>query len=211
MFTGIIKELGIVRGMQKRGGSYRLEIESKNVFKTSSVGDSISINGVCLTVVENKNGIMSFDVMDETALRSSLANLKPGNQVNLEDSVRAGGLLGGHFVLGHVDCKAKIKKIGKVSNDCLIDIEFPGTFRNLIVEKGSIAVDGISLTVGRIGKNSFTVYLIPHTLKSTTLGTKRAGDEVNVEFDIIGKYIAGSAKTESRSGITEEFLKEKWI
>lgn len=204
MFTGIVKELGVVQRFDRAGSAYSLEIASKDICGKAAVGDSVAVNGVCLTVVERKRDALSFDVMKETISRSTLETLKRGDRVNLEDSLKADGSLGGHFVLGHVDCVGKIRQISrKKTGEFSIEVEMPEGFSRLVVEKGSVALDGVSLTVGETAADSFTVHLIPHTLKTTTLGFKAAGGGLNVEFDIIGKYIAGRKS----SILTEEFLR----
>lgn len=194
MFTGIIKELGRVCQVSGLGGQYHLSIEAKDIIKGVAVGDSVAINGVCLTLTGKSNSTLFFDVIDETMKRTNLSKLRYGDIVNVEDSLRAGGSLSGHFVMGHIDCIGRIKDIKEAANNISMEVVFPEEYSNLVVEKGSIAIDGISLTIGKAGKRSVIVYIIPHTLKMTTLGFRRVGDEVNIEFDIIGKYIANLHK-----------------
>lgn len=208
MFTGIVKESGTVRKFVKNGPSYRLEVGSSGLYKDAGIGDSISVNGVCLTLVEKNKNVMSFDVMEETVKRSTLSGLKAGDGVNLEDSLKAGGAIGGHFVQGHIDCVGRITNIGKGGEAQNIEIEFPSEFKKLIVGKGSVAIDGVSLTVGDVSGDRFTVYIIPHTLKVANLGSRRSGDMVNLEFDIIGKYMARFDELKA-GGVTERFLKDK--
>jgi riboflavin synthase len=208
VFTGIIKELGHVRRIAAAGSLYSLEISCPGVSESACIGDSIGVNGVCLTVTRKASGLLCFDVMAETVRRTALAGLKNRETVNLEASLKAGGGLDGHFVLGHIDCIGTIKEIFKKSGEFEMQIAFPGDFDHLVVEKGSVAIDGVSLTVGETLKGAFSVYIIPHTLKETTLGSKKAGSSVNIEFDIIGKYIA-KLNTVKRGEITESFLKEK--
>ena len=190
MFTGIIKEQGRVKSISGLGGLYKLVIEAKDIAGELLIGDSVAVNGVCLTVTENTKNTLSFDVMAETLKRSGLSKLKYGDLVNLEPALKAGSSLGGHFVTGHIDCIGRIKDIRHGSGEVSIEITFAAEFSAYVIEKGSIALDGISLTVGKASGNSVIVYLIPHTLKATTLGLKRAGEEVNIEFDMIGKYVA---------------------
>ena len=189
MFTGIIKELGRVSNISGLGKLYKLSVESKNIIDSVAIGDSVAINGVCLTLTKKDKHLLYFDVMGETMKRTNLLKLKYADPANLEDSLRVGSPLGGHFVSGHIDCVGRIKDIYKAADEVSMEVNFPDGYDNLVVEKGSIAIDGISLTIGRVRKNSVTVYIIPHTLKMTTLGFKRTGDEVNIEFDIIGKYV----------------------
>lgn len=206
MFTGMIEELGRVRELSKIGSIYKLAIESSAVFKDANIGDSVSINGVCLTVTKKRNDILYFDAVEETAQRTNLMGLRESDMVNLESAVKAGQGLGGHFVLGHIDCKGVIKKFQRESGNVSMEIGIPNGFRRLIVERGSVAIEGVSLTVGDISDCNFKVHLIPHTLKATNLGTKRTGDRVNIEFDIIGKHILRFSELE-RGKITESFLK----
>lgn len=205
MFTGIIKEIGRVRGLNRSGIICKLDIESGEIHKTAGTGDSVAVNGVCLTLTGKNKNILSFDVMDETLRKTVLGALANNDPVNLEGSVRADGTFGGHFVTGHVDCVGRIKEIRKGG----ISIEIPSDLAHLVVEKGSVCMDGVSLTVGDIRNNVFTVYLIPHTLKTTTLGFKKSGDALNIEFDIIGKYCARLIEKSPASRISEGFLKAK--
>ena len=190
MFTGIIKELGRIRNISGLGKLYKLQIEARDIVGGVVIGDSISVNGVCLTLTEKRGSTLSFDCLGETMKRTNLSKLKYGDPVNLEDSLKVGSSLGGHFVSGHIDCVGKIKNINRTSDDVSIEVAFPEGYGDLVVEKGSIALDGISLTIGKVLKNSVVVYLIPHTLNVTALGFKKTGDELNIEFDIIGKYVA---------------------
>ncbi len=208
MFTGIVKESGIVRGIGKSGALYRLDIGAKEISRSVKIGDSVAVNGVCLTLVSVKESVMSFDVMVETVRKTNLAELKNGDRVNLEDPLKAGDPLGGHFVLGHIDCMGKMTAIKRSDAEVSIEVGIPAEFDNLIVDKGSVALDGISLTIGEAGRNKFNVYLIPHTLDSTTLGSRKVGDKLNIEFDILGKYIARLKEAEQGSKITESFLRE---
>ena len=209
MFTGIIKEQGVVRTLRRMGSITRIEIESNLIQKTVAIGDSVAVNGVCLTVVEKKGPVIAFEVMEETVRRSNLIEMSGGACVNMEEALRADSFLGGHFVLGHIDCVGKIKTINEKKEVRSIHIEIPRQFNNLIVDKGSITLDGVSLTVGEARDGSFTVYLIPHTLKSTNLGARKPGDKFNIEFDIIGKYIARFNDCRSSSILTENFLRQK--
>jgi len=193
MFTGIVKELGKVCRISGLGGAYKLSIEAKNIAGSLNTGDSVSVNGVCLTLTGKDKNVLGFDVMGETIKRTNISKLKIGESVNLEGALRAGDPLGGHFVTGHIDCVGRIREIKRTGGNYAMEISFPGEYKRLVVEKGSIALDGISLTVGGVGYGNASVYIIPHTLKVTTLGSKRVGDEVNMEFDVIGKYILGVA------------------
>ncbi|MDD5174720.1 MAG: riboflavin synthase [Candidatus Omnitrophica bacterium] len=194
MFTGIVKELGKVRRISGLGGMYKLSIEVKDVADGLNIGDSVSVNGVCLTLTGKDKNLLDFDVMGETFNRTNICKLIHGESVNLEGALKAGDPFGGHFVTGHVDCVGKIREIRRAGDGYSIEVTFPEKYKKLVVEKGSITIDGISLTVGAAGDNRAVVHIIPHTLKITTLGSRRAGDGVNIEFDIIGKYVLGFTK-----------------
>ncbi len=208
MFTGIVKELGVVRRFNRSGDVYTLDVASAVISKDLVIGDSVSVNGACLTLIAKSNGILSFDVMEESIRRTALETLKAADKVNLEDSMKAGSPLGGHFVLGHVDCIGKVGKVKDAGKEFILTIGIPPEFAHLIVAKGSVAIDGISLTIGEVGRDHFSVYIIPHTLKVTNLGRACAGDKVNIEFDIIGKYLARFKELGGEIRITERFLKE---
>jgi riboflavin synthase len=191
MFTGIVKELGKVHKISGLGGTYKLSVEANSIAGGLKIGDSVSVNGACLTLTGKDKNILDFDVMGETFRRTNISKLRYGESVNLEDALRAGDPLGGHFVTGHIDCLGRIKQVIQTGDNYSIEVSFPKEYKRLVVEKGSVSLDGTSLTIGRVGDGSVTVYVIPHTLKATTLGSKRPGDELNIEFDIIGKYILG--------------------
>ncbi|MBM4140281.1 MAG: riboflavin synthase [Nitrospira sp.] len=190
MFTGIIVEMGEVAALERRAGILHLSLRAKEILKDVRIGDSISINGVCLTVVDVRNDTMRFDLSDETLRSTNLGQLKTGNRVNLEPSLRPDSKLGGHFVLGHVDDIGRIRSKVDMGDTFKVEIEAPAEIMHFLVEKGSVAVDGISLTVVDILKGSFTVVIIPHTARNTTIGFRGPGDTVNIEVDIIGKYVA---------------------
>ena len=194
MFTGIVKEIGKVHRISGLGSIHKLFIEAKDIVGGLKIGDSVSVNGACLTLTGKDKNVLEFDVMGETFGRTNISKLRIGEFVNLESALRAGEALGGHFVTGHIDCVGRIREIRRAGDDYSIEVSFPAEYKKLVVEKGSIALDGISLTIGIVGKGSVTVHVIPHTLKVTTLGSRRSGDEVNIEFDIIVKYILGSAE-----------------
>jgi len=193
MFTGIIKGMGRVRGISGLGSVYKLSVEAEEIASGAAIGDSIAVNGVCLTLTAKERGVINFDVMGETIKRTTLGKLRPQDSVNLEGALKAGGPISGHFVTGHIDCVGRIRDVRRTAGDVSLEVVFPEGYEKLVVEKGSVALDGISLTIGKVSGNSVIVHIIPHTLKMTTLGAKKAGDEVNIEFDIIGKYIAKHA------------------
>jgi riboflavin synthase len=190
VFTGIIIEMGEVAALERKGGITRLFLKSKEVIKDAKIGDSVSVNGTCLTIVEIKDAAMGFDLSDETLRSANLGSLKTGDRINLEPSLRPDSKLGGHFVSGHVDDIGRIKSKTKMGDAFKVEIEVPEKILHFLVEKGSVAVDGISLTVVDILKNGFTIVMIPHTAQLTTIGFKGPGDTVNIEVDIIGKYVA---------------------
>lgn len=189
MFTGIIEEIGSVKRVSVGGKSGSIEIAAKKVLEGTKVGDSIAVNGVCLTVTSLGSSSFTADVMAETLRRSSLGSLSLGNGVNLERAMAADGRFGGHLVSGHIDGTGTISKMQKEENAVWVHIQANSEILNLIVEKGSIAIDGISLTVAGVSDSEFSVSVIPHTAKETTLLSKKAGDIVNLENDIIGKYV----------------------
>lgn len=189
MFTGIIEEIGSVKRVSVGGKSGSIEIAAKKVLDGTKVGDSIAVNGVCLTVTSLGFSSFTADVMAETLRRSSLGSLSLGNGVNLERAMAADGRFGGHLVSGHIDGTGIISKMQKEENAVWVHIQANSEILNLIVEKGSIAIDGISLTVAGVSDSEFSVSVIPHTAKETTLLSKKTGDTVNLENDIIGKYV----------------------
>jgi riboflavin synthase len=189
VFTGIVEELGEVVGFQRSGDSARLTVRGPKVTADASRGDSIAINGVCLTVTDAGGGQFSADVMGETLARSSLGALEPGGSVNLERPVRPDGRLGGHIVQGHVDGTGVIISRKPATNWEVVRISIPAELARYVVSKGSVAVDGISLTVSGLGDAWFEVSLIPETLERTTLGGKQPGAVVNLEVDLIAKYV----------------------
>ncbi|ARZ71157.1 riboflavin synthase [Streptomyces sp. HU2014] len=189
MFTGIVEELGEVVAVDNRGDSSLFRLRGPLVTEGAKHGDSIAVNGVCLTVVETADGEFTADVMAESLKRSSLGALVPGSRVNLERPMALGGRLGGHLVQGHVDGTGTILERVPGEHWEIVKIALPAGLRRYVVDKGSITVDGISLTVVEAGQDFFTVSLIPTTLQLTTLGVKRAGDPVNLEVDVLAKYV----------------------
>lgn len=210
MFTGIIEEVGTVKAVKRSGTSSFIEIQAKKVLEDVHLGDSIAVNGVCLTVTHFGGGVFRADVMNETLSRSSLGSLTSGSPVNLERAMAAGGRFGGHIVSGHIDGTGTVSDIKNDGIAVWYTIAAPRELLRYIVEKGSIAIDGISLTVAKVTDTSFSVSIIPHTAAQTILGTKKIGDTVNLENDIIGKYVEKLMKPsdpqKSESGITMDFL-----
>lgn len=209
MFTGIIEETGIVKNVEIRGESGSVQIGAKKVLEGTKVGDSIAVNGVCLTVTSLFAGGFCADVMAETLRRSSLGALSSGAKVNLERAMAADGRFGGHIVSGHIDGTGIIRQMAKEGNAVWVYIGTTAEILGLIVEKGSIAIDGISLTVAKLRGQDFAVSVIPHTGEETTLLSKKAGDVVNLENDIIGKYVKrflGLRKNDVSNGNSGDFL-----
>ena len=189
MFTGIIEELGKVKCLKRTSRESRLVISAEKIMEDIHIGDSIAVNGVCLTVVLFNEREFTVDVMNETFMRSSLGNLRIGDEVNLERAMPADGRFGGHIVSGHIDGTAKIKTCFDDGNAKWYEIAAGSELLDGIVMKGSVAIDGISLTVSKVSAQSFSVSIIPHTLDATVLKNKRPGDVVNIETDVIGKYV----------------------
>ncbi|MBM3669380.1 MAG: riboflavin synthase [Actinobacteria bacterium] len=189
MFTGIVEIRGRIAHLEARPEAIRVRIEAPGVMEGVRPGDSIAVNGVCLTVVDPTAEGFDADVMQETMRRSSLGDLQPGGTVNLERAVRASDRLGGHIVQGHVDCTGTIASIDPREDWTMMRIDVPEAMARYMVEKGSICVDGVSLTIVSIDDSGFTVSLIPTTLAETTLGTRNVGDRVNIEVDVLAKYV----------------------
>lgn len=207
MFTGIIEETGELKSINRSSNSAVLTIGAKTVLEDIHLGDSIAVNGLCLTVVRFDKNSFSADVMPESLKRSSLGSLKTGNLVNLERAMPANGRFGGHIVAGHIDGTGIISSIRKDSNAVWYTIKTEQSILKYIVEKGSVAIDGISLTVAEVGSDSFSVSVIPHTAENTILPTKRTGDMVNLENDCIGKYVEKLMGADNANGgITREYL-----
>ena len=214
MFTGLVEEVGTVRSIRRGRDSAVLEIGAETVTKGLRTGDSVAVNGVCLTAVSCREDSFSADVMHETLNRSSLAQLRSGSHVNLERAMPADGRFGGHIVSGHVDGVGRILGTEKDGPAVWYRIGADQSVLRYVVEKGSVAVDGISLTVAAVTETDFSVSLIPHTARMTILGEKKAGDPVNLETDIVGKYVeklmkpADTGGQKGQSGITREFLEK---
>jgi riboflavin synthase len=189
MFTGIVEELGSIKQIERLHEAVRLWVEGPVVADGSRAGDSISVNGVCLTVVTNKHGVFTADVMLQTLAMTSLGAVRVGDPVNLERAVTPATRLGGHIVQGHVDGTGTIRSRTPSEHWELVEISLPVELNRYLVDKGSITVDGISLTVADVNAEAFTVSLIPETLARTTLGVKQPGDVVNLEVDVIAKYV----------------------
>ena len=210
MFTGIIEEIGTVKEVRHGHRSAVVTISAEKVLPGTSIGDSIAVNGVCLTVIAMDDDSFSADATPETISRSSLGQMHRGSRVNLERAMAADGRFGGHIVMGHIDGTGKVSRVIKDDNSVLLSIEAAPELMRYIVEKGSIAIDGISLTVAEVWESGFTVSVIPHTASETTIGWMVAGATVNLETDIIGKYAEKFLMPGKRfrKGITAEMLSE---
>ncbi len=206
MFTGIIEGLGTIKRLNMKGADAVLEIEAAIDMADVCLGDSIAVNGTCLTVTAKNQNVFHSDVSAETLDKTNLKQLHPGTKVNLEKSLRIGGFLGGHFVLGHVDGTARVLSKTQKSGSVIFAIQTGDTLSRYIVEKGSIAIDGISLTINKVEKGRFYVNIIPLTAKKTTLLSKKEGDTVNIETDILGKYV--EKLLQSPRGIDNDFLEK---
>ena len=189
MFTGLIEETGRLVALQADIGLKQLRVAAPGLSGQTEIGDSIAVNGCCLTVAGRQDGDLIFDLLEETLQRTNLKTLHAGSLINLERALAADGRLGGHFVQGHVDCAARILALEENAADLRMEVELPAEFAHYVAYKGSIAVDGISLTVAEVAQNSFAVWVIPHTRAHTNLATPRRDDLVNLEFDLIAKYL----------------------
>lgn len=208
MFTGLIVETGEIISLTKKGAGARLTLKADIVAADSQIGDSIAINGTCLTVVKINGKELSFDLSDETLKTSNLGDLKIRDRVNLEPSLRLNAKLGGHFVTGHIDGVGRIKSKTLTGDVYRIVIDAENRLTDLLVEKGSVAVDGISLTVVEVFRDGFSVVIIPHTAQITTIGIKNAGDMVNIEVDILGKYVSKFLNKGKDSNFMQTLIKE---
>jgi riboflavin synthase len=213
MFTGIIEEIGSVKAIDRGSQSIRLTIKGQKVLTDTRIGDSIAVNGICLTVTTQGEDWFSADGMPETMRRTGMQQLKPRDPVNLERAMQMGGRLGGHLVSGHIDGTGRLASRAREDNAIILAIEAAPEILRYIITKGSVALDGVSLTVVRVDPHSFQVSLIPHTAGLTILGNRAIGDLVNIECDVIGKYVerlmqpAQPEETPS-SGLTWQFLEE---
>jgi riboflavin synthase len=211
MFTGIIEHLGKVTQIKKQADSAVIVVDIAQMSKDVNSGDSIAINGACLTVTHIKGSEVSFDVSTETLSKTTIGELRVSDRVNVESSLRIGDKLGGHFVTGHVDGVGAINRKESETGQCTMWFSVSKELANMMIKKGSVAVDGISLTIVDLEEKTFSVALIPYTLEETSLGFKKVGQKVNIETDMLGKWVKRILVTDDKavSGITEEMLKEK--
>lgn len=208
MFTGLIAEMGEIISLSKTKNSARLTLKTKILAPEAVLGDSISVNGGCLTVVEIKGNALSFDLSDETLRSTNIGQLNIKDRVNLEPALRLDAKLGGHFVTGHIDGVGKIKSKTLTGDVYKIVIKTEGWIADFLVEKGSVAVDGVSLTVVEVFKDGFSIVIIPHTAGLTTIGFKGPGDTVNIEVDILGKYVSKFLSKGKDAGFMDALRRE---
>jgi len=208
MFTGIIEEMGTVKALRREAGSARLMVSASTVLDGTLIGESICVNGVCLTVVEITKSDFSADVALETLKVTNLGGLHSGQTVNLERALQLSARIGGHLVTGHVDAVGRIREKRQEGNSWRIFFDAPSAALRYIIKKGSVGIDGISLTVADVDQNGFSIAMIPHTAKLTTLGFKSVGDSVNLETDIIGKYVERLLSGRDEGGVSLELLKK---
>ena len=210
MFTGLVEELGIIRKISISGHSGSITIEASKVLEGTRIGDSIAVNGICLTVTSMASDSFTADIMAETVRRSSLKGAVSGDKVNLERAMAADGRFGGHIVSGHVDGTGTIIGMHREENAVWVTISAEPSIMKFIVEKGSVCLDGISLTVAKVGTTDFSVSVIPHTGEETTLLRKKVGSPINIENDVVGKYVERllNFKNNESTGITMDFLKK---
>lgn len=211
MFTGLVEEKGVLRKITKEGQSASLVIEAQRVVEGLKLGESMAVNGVCLTVTSFTRNTFTADVMAETLEKTNLGSLTPGIPVNLERALQVGGRLGGHFVTGHIDATGEILKLKRLGIAVEMWVEIPPGLKQYLIPQGSVALDGVSLTVAELQPAAFMVSLIPHTRQETTLGVKRVGESLNIEADLLGKYVCfltGKINQDDKKGISSEFLAE---
>ena len=199
MFTGLVREVGKVIWLRRSDRTLQLLVKGPRTATRVRIGESVAVNGCCLTVTAQREGQFMFDLLAESLDRTNIGRLKPGSPVNLERALRVDGRLGGHFVQGHVDCTTEVLAVEERGPDLRIDIALPAEFARYVAYKGSIAINGVSLTVAAANAADFSVWVIPHTLENTNLGDLEAGDLVNLEFDILAKYVERLVATPQES------------
>jgi len=189
MFTGLVEETGKLKNKLKTGNGFQLTFSAEKVLDDLEIGSSISVNGCCLTVVKREGNTFSVDTIEETLKKTNLDSLEVNNRVNLERPLKADARFGGHFVLGHVDTTGTVINVEELSNSHFMKISFPDNFKKYLIYVGSISIDGVSMTVAELGENWFGVGIIPFTWQETVFSDKKVGDKVNLEFDVLGKYV----------------------
>jgi len=208
MFTGIIEEIGVIKSIKNIGGGKRIAIQCTEILKDSKVDDSISVNGICQTIVKFDSKCFEFDSVEETLKKTTIKYWSENYKVNLERALKLSDRLGGHFVLGHVDTIGRISHIKDLTSSKLFEISYPSEYNKYVIPKGSITINGISLTIAESNESAFVVSIIPHTISKTTLKDIKIGDFVNLEFDIIGKYIEKLLQRNSSPNLTLDKLEE---
>ncbi len=218
MFTGLVEEVGVVRALERRGRGGQLAVTAQKVLEGTRLGDSIAVSGACLTVIDLSRDGFTVDCMPETLSLTTLGSATRGTLVNLERSMQLGGRLGGHLVLGHVDAVAEVLAVQPKDTAWEITLSIPGAIRSCVAAKGSVAIDGISLTVIRVEARSFEIGIIPHTLQETTLKSVKVGQRVNLEVDVLARYVqrallareeSEDSETDSTRGLTEDLLRKQ--
>ncbi len=208
MFTGLIEEIGTIEKIQKHRGTLRFTISVEEVVKDLAIDDSVALNGVCLTVVEFSKSNFQVEAVEETLNKTTFGSLKNGSQINLERSLRFSDRMGGHFVQGHVDAVGEVAAVQRQEGGVLLSIKLPAHLLKYVISEGSIAIDGVSLTIARLKENQITISLIPHTLEKTTLANLKVADKVNIEVDLMGKYVERILTRPNQSKISEGWLEE---
>lgn len=211
MFTGIIESVGRIVSRRARGRGYEVEIDAGLDLSADAVGDSVAVDGVCLTMTRKKGSVFAADASAETVSRSTLGDMRPGTRVNIERALTLSSRLGGHIVLGHVDTVGRILARDPAGESVRIRVAFDGSFARYVVEKGSIAVDGVSLTVNEVFADSLSVNIIPHTAQSTSLTLKSTGDRVNLEFDVLGKYVENLLNKDKGTSLKDLLAKQGFL
>ncbi len=209
MFTGLAEEIGTISGKRASGNGLRFTVSAKKIMDDLAIGDSVSINGVCQTVTAISGNTFEFDTVEETLSKTTMSSFVQNTPVNLERALQLNARLGGHFVLGHIDCTGSVIKVNKLSTSYDVSIQFPVEYERYIIPVGSIAVDGVSLTVAELHNNIFKAAIIPHSWNETIFGNYRAGNLVNLEFDVLGKYVEKMlCAGDKKKPITEQWLRE---
>lgn len=211
MFTGIIESVGTIVSRRAHGRGFEIEIDTGFDLSADAVGDSIAVDGVCLTITRKKGRIFTADASAETVSRSTLGDMRPGSRVNIERALTLSSRLGGHIVLGHVDTVGKVLSRDIAGESVRIRVGFEKSHARYVVEKGSIAIDGISLTINEVHAEAFSVNIIPHTAQSTSLTLKSAGDRVNIEFDVLGKYVENLLNKDKGTSLKDLLAKQGFL
>ena len=197
MFTGLVEEKGTLKDKIPTGDGFQFVIEASIIMQDLQIGSSIAVNGCCLTVVRIEGNTFAVDTIEETLIKTNLGVLKQGSRVNLERPLAAEARLGGHFVLGHIDTTGRVEDVKELSNSHWLTISFPEKFKQYLIYVGSVSIDGVSMTVAELKDNMFSVGIIPHTWKETIFSDKKIGDTVNLEFDVLGKYVERIMETKN--------------